>query len=100
MSESQHVIACDMTALTQEMRQRYDQLREFLAEAVEETKDCPAGYAFRYPSDAETCLRLAEFVTLERLCCPFLSVVITLDPNAGPLWMTFTEPRGYQGLPP
>lgn len=34
------------------------------------------GYAFLYPGDPQLFLRLAEWITLERRCCPFLTFAV------------------------
>lgn len=38
--------------------------------------------------------KAAEFITLERLCCPFLSFQLAVAEEKGPLWITLTGPEG------
>jgi ABC-type nitrate/sulfonate/bicarbonate transport system substrate-binding protein len=44
-------LACDMTALSPEQRQRHAALSRQLAQATAEVKELPDGYAFRYETD-------------------------------------------------
>jgi hypothetical protein len=39
----------------------------------------------------------AEFMTLERLCCPFLTLTLEVERERGPLWLTLT---GREGVKP
>ena len=72
MNENQAPIACRLSALTPTQRTREGELlREHLA-SILETREREDGYSFRYPSDPALFPRLAELVTLEHRCCPFL----------------------------
>lgn len=48
------------------------------------------GYRFRYPGSAEWVLRLAEFITLERLCCPFFTFALEVTPDESEACLTIT----------
>jgi hypothetical protein len=70
--ESPIPIACRLDALTHGERARERELLlEHLA-ATLETRERDDGYAFRYGSDPALFARMAELVTLEHRCCPFL----------------------------
>ena len=63
--------ACNLAALSAEQRARHAQVVEhFFTHAVEEVEELPDGFAFR--AGEAHFLEAAEFVSLERLCCPFL----------------------------
>ena len=89
-------LACNMTAFTVEQRERHQTLAQQLFESVEEAQELPAGYAFRLPMEASMCIAVAEFITLERLCCPFLNFVLEVEPEDGPLWLKLTGPDGVK----
>ncbi len=36
------------------------------------------------------CLAVAEFITLERLCCPFFEFGFEVERDGGPLWLRIT----------
>ena len=81
--------ACNWTALTvaQQERQRalYRQLR-----ADVEVVELEDGYAFRHSPDRAVLLAVAEFVSNERLCCPFFEFGITVERAGGAVWLRIT----------
>jgi hypothetical protein len=88
--------ACDMTALNAHERQRYAQVREQLQKSVEEIREVDHGYAFRHSAEASTLVMLAEFISLESRCCPFLGFTLEVVPQHGPAWLTMTGPEGVK----
>lgn len=42
-------------------------------------------------------LRAAEFISLERLCCPFFGFALDVAPEGGALWLSLT---GRDGVKP
>lgn len=89
-------IACVMAALDAEQRRRRKELEERVGASVEEVRELADGYAVRLPSDARTLLEVAEFVTYERLCCPFLDFEINVEREGGPLWLRLTGREGVK----
>lgn len=89
-------IACNLTALNAEQRIRRQALVQHMRTATQETRELPDGYAFRYPADPALCLTVAEFMTLERLCCPFFSLTLELEREEGPLWLRITGREGVK----
>jgi hypothetical protein len=87
-------IACDMTALDGAQRERQKLLMERFRATVEEAQALPEGYAFRLRADAETILAAAEFITIERLCCPFLTFELEVGPAGKPVWLRLTGSVG------
>lgn len=83
-------VACDPAALDAGQRERKRLLQERLRADVEEVKELSEGYAFRHSSGPEVLLALAEFVALERLCCPFFDFGIEVESGGGPLWLRVT----------
>jgi hypothetical protein len=49
------------------------------------------------PSDEETIQMTAEWITLERRCCPFIAFGIEVGHEGGPLWLSLT---GREGVKP
>ena len=66
--------ACDMTALDAEQRARHYRFAEQLSAVVLEFKELPDGYAAQFSMEPETVMSPAEFITSERLCCPFFTL--------------------------
>lgn len=94
--EKESPIACTLTALTAEQRTRRHTLAQHMRGARQEIRELPDGYAFRYPADPLLCLTVAEFMTLERLCCPFFSLTLELEREDGPLWLRITGREGVK----
>ena len=83
-------VACDRSVLTAEQRERHGDLRRQLREDVREVVELENGYAFGHSSDGAVLLAVAEFVALERLCCPFFEFGITVGRDGGPVWLRMT----------
>lgn len=89
-------IACDMSAIEPGERGRHVANAGELFRAVEEIRELPDGYAFRLPNNSGTLLKAAQFVSLERLCCPFLGFALELEPEGGPVWLRLTGREGVK----
>lgn len=81
-------IACVLTALTPEQRDREDVLLKEHIASVQEVLEHDDGFAFRYPPDAALFARMAELVTLEHRCCPFLSFQLEWPRGQSAPWLT------------
>lgn len=88
--------ACDMSALSGEKRDRHGALVRSLLDRIAEFSERSNGYAVRLPSDEKTILAAAEFIALERLCCPFFDLGMRVEANGGPLWIDVTGPEGIK----
>lgn len=88
--------ACNAAALDDGQRQRYAALFRQLGEARQEIRELPDGYAFRYPADAPMIQAVAEFVTYERLCCPFFAFTMEVESEGGALWLRLTGREGVK----
>jgi len=86
--------ACNAAALSATERQRYGELTRSLLGAVHEKKELPQGYAFRLPpADLVT---TAEWISLERKCCPFFTFVLQQSRDGGPVWLKITGSEGVK----
>ncbi|MDQ1473028.1 MAG: hypothetical protein QOJ99_4508 [Bryobacterales bacterium] len=72
MENAPPVLACNLNAVTEDRRPRYTTLMKRLRSAVYDPDELPDGYAWRLHSDAMSLPEVAEWITIERLCCPFL----------------------------
>ncbi len=91
-------LACNLGAFDAEQRQHHQELVAALHWDVEAVQELPDGYAFRFPSETAVCHDVMAFVTLERLCCPFISFRLDLAPNQGPLTLSLTSPVGMKQI--
>ena len=76
-------IACRNGELTPEEHTRRDELRESLKQATGQVVETAEGYCFRF-LEAGAFLEAAEWVTLERRCCPFLDFELEWPSDAAP----------------
>jgi hypothetical protein len=89
-------LACDFTTMTAEQRERRQVLAQRVHATVQEIRELSDGYAFRFPAEPALCLTVAEFMTLERLCCPFFTFALELECDGGPLWLRLTGREGVK----
>ena len=88
---------CDMSALTTEARARHRALATQIRPAIVRFSELDDGYAAEFAMTDETLMRLAEFVSLERLCCPFFTLAVEVGRERGPLSLRIT---GRDGVKP
>lgn len=97
MTEKTSPFACDMTAITADQRGAHLATIERLFQAVEDLRELPNGYAFRLSNDPQLLLTAAQFVALERLCCPFFGFTLEIEREGGAVWLSLT---GREGVKP
>ena len=92
MSSTELPIACSLA--DPEFQRRRTELLKMFQGALLETKELNDGYAYRFPSGVNWIAELAQLITFERECCPFLRFNLRLEPANGPLWLELTGPEG------
>jgi hypothetical protein len=75
-------IACDMSAFSLDERQRYQTLRTKVMTAIEEIVETPSGFRGRVGHSVQAG-EIAEWMSLERRCCPFLDLGLRLTGDRG-----------------
>ena len=70
---------CDLGALTIHQRQRHGELAKKLRPLVVEFEELSNGYAVSVRSVQSVEADLEEFMTLERLCCPFFTLSLEFE---------------------
>jgi hypothetical protein len=86
---------CNVAGLNAEQRQRYTALIKKLNSGKQEVKELADGYAFRFSAESTTVQDLAEFITYERLCCPFFDFELAVEREGGPAWLRL---KGREGV--
>lgn len=89
-------LICDLSALDSAQRVRHQANTGQLFGSVEEIEELPNGYAFRLPAESATIVKVAEFITLERLCCPFFDFTLELEREGRLLWLKMTGREGVK----
>jgi hypothetical protein len=90
--------ACVMGAIASDKRERHLANARELFRQVIEIREQPSGYAFGLPTDSATLLRIVEFVSLERLCCPFFGFALELEPEDGNVWLRLSGRDGVKAF--
>lgn len=91
-------IACTPNTVPADRRARWLELGRWIYGAVEELRELPDGYACRLPNDAQSLVRAAEYVSLDRHCCKFVTWQLRVEPDEGALWLWITGPAGTKEL--
>jgi hypothetical protein len=89
-------IACDMTALSAAQRERQQALMKSFHASIQETQEMDDGYAFRLVATTETIFLIAEFIAIERLCCPFFNFTMEVGPPDAPLTLRISGREGVK----
>jgi hypothetical protein len=89
-------LVCDLNALDTAQRERHQANTQQLFGSVEQIEELPDGYAFRWPAESATLLKVTDFILLERLCCPFFNFALELEAESGPLWLKMTGRAGVK----
>lgn len=95
---TQSPLACDMSAILPEQRQSHFATSKDLFSKIEEFRELADGYKFRFASNPNLIVKLGEFISLEKLCCPFLGFVVEVEPEGGPVWLCLTGREGVKAF--
>ncbi len=71
-------------------------IARLFGQAARERREIPDGYAFRFEADEFD--GVTRFAANERRCCPFLTFVLELSPDNGPLWLRLSGPAGTRAF--
>ncbi len=96
MREKESPFACDMTAIAPEQRGAHLATIEKLFRSVQSKRELPDGYAFELPNDSEVLLTTADFISQERLCCPFFGFRLEIEREGGSVWLSLTGRDGAE----
>lgn len=88
-------IACQPKALDTVQRKRQKELLETVRGKIQKTTELDNGFALQLPSNPETFLEVAEWVSLERRCCAFVEFALEwrLDDS---VWVRLTGAPGVK----
>ena len=91
-------IACNLKAIGSKERPRYNDLMKRLRAAVRNRKELPDGYTYQLEQKAITLPEVAEWMSMERLCCPFLKLELSAAGHQTDWLLTLTGPEGVKPL--
>jgi hypothetical protein len=90
-------IACNVKAISEAARPRYSDLVKRLRLAVKDRSELSDGYAYTLDNREITLPEVAEWITMEQLCCPFLTFQVDLTGN-GDSRLTMRGPTGAKAV--
>ncbi|HUX51396.1 MAG TPA: hypothetical protein VMW73_11400 [Spirochaetia bacterium] len=76
-------IVCNLGVFSTHERTHYQKLRSRVTADVSGVDEQPDGFEVRYAARTGTWMTVAEFVSLESRCCPFLNFELRLSPDRG-----------------
>jgi hypothetical protein len=92
------VIACNLQAIGADQRSRYTELVKRLRSAIRSANELSDGYGLELDSDVISLPELAEWITMERLCCPFLLFQFSVSGNRPEWRLVLTGPTGVKAI--
>jgi hypothetical protein len=87
-------LACRLDAFEATGRKRHALLVRELAGAAIGIDEQPDGFTVRFPARPYLFLRIAEWMELERACCPSFDIRIDFETGAREFRVTLTGPEG------
>lgn len=89
-------LLCNMNVFTTSQRESHIQNTTELIQAVQNVQEVVNGYEFIFPNETALIANIAEFISNERLCCPFLEFTLRIVSNSEPVSLALTGPIGTQ----
>jgi hypothetical protein len=92
------VIACNIKAISAAERPRYNDLMKRLRLAIRGRSEGRGGYTLKLNGKAISFPEVADWISMERLCCPFLTFQLSASGNQSDWALKLTGPRGVKAL--
>lgn len=92
------VFACNLKAISASERPRYNDLTKRLRNAARNRSELPDGYAFKLDNKTISLPEVAEWISMERLCCPFLTLQLSASGDQADWLLKLTGPPGVKPL--
>lgn len=89
-------LVCNMGMFTAAERESHVQATVRLIQSVQDKQAAENGFRLVFPNESRTITGLAEFISNERRCCPFLEFTLKIAPNDRPISLLLTGPKGTQ----
>ena len=89
-------LARNMNVFTPAQRESHIQATMELVQSLQSVQGIEGGYEFQFPNESELKSKIAEFISNERLCCPFLKFSLKVSAGHEPISLSLTGPDGTQ----
>jgi hypothetical protein len=93
---TQALFACNLKAFQPQEKIRWRKLIERVTSAVDSLRELNDGYALRVDPKRISVVEVAEWIDLERKCCPFFDFQLALHGEDGTLWLSLTGRDGVK----
>jgi hypothetical protein len=87
-----------MRALPQSERETHLKTSREIFSHIREVRELPDGYEFRMADEENFLVRIADFISLERLCCPFLAFGLDVEAEGGSVKLLLTGREGVKAF--
>ena len=101
MAQSQKstpILACNMKAISSSERPRYDVLTKKIKAAVKRQRELSEGYAWELAGASAAMPEVAEWMAMERRCCPFLTLQLEATGNGPDFVVKLLGPDGVKAF--
>jgi len=89
-------LACDMSAIAPDQREEHLATSRDLFSRLVSVRELTNGYAFELGDGPDVIVKAAQFISLEKLCCPFLQFAVEVEAEAGPIWLRLIGREGVK----
>ena len=86
-----------MSVLSRAQRDEHLATSRALFASLNEIIELSNGYGFRLEGP-NVVVKTAEFISLEKLCCPFLNFTLEVKAENGPVWLNLTGREGVKAF--
>lgn len=91
-------LVCNRDAIGAQERPRYNDLLHKLRTSVHDRRELPDGYSFRLGEQSISLTEVAEWIRMERQCCPFLVFQIDVPAGNAEVQLTLRGPSGTKAI--
>lgn len=98
MAQQKPVLACNMKAISSTERVRYNTLMKGIKNAVRQQKELADGYAWELDGKKATMPDVAEWMSMERRCCPFLTLQLEALGDGADFTVKLLGPEGVKAF--
>src|SRR4051794_28038044 len=95
-SDTVSPIACNLKAFVPQERAQWRQRLDQAMSAVTSKRPLPVGYSLKIDARKATFRDVAEWVELERKCCPFFTFKHRMQAEDGAVWLNLRGRRGVK----
>ena len=92
------MLACNLNAISQDNLHRYKELFRRAQAAITDRRELEDGYVFRLDGDSVSLQDVAQWISFERLRCPFLTFQLQTKGGEPDYWLTLQGPDGAKAI--